>query len=423
MTTISSSQNVNIRPNVEQLKSFDDTASTTQARPAHDDKKAQAALAALVTGQQAAPRGNAFAQAQTIELASPKVSAEAPKVAQEVMQGVEHEQEKQSHLSEDPGMAAAVGTLLQQFSAAPKPVAGTQDARQAERSGSVDPNSAEAASGSTHLLFGDGAQDHMFNVILKATEMLQESRQADVKMQGMMVQVSRAAAQSQADSMIKQGQDMMAGAVSGGVLQGAMATAGAVQQFRGLNTRAGSIENELKPAAEMRKFDSEQMSALRGKNKPMMSEDEVSSVDVKRSNGETASLSVENSGQQLSNEHAQVLSQEQPGRKHRMEMHSLDHQQNEITADRMRMTGSLIGTAGGIAKSQAEGIAGMEQNNDRATQTMAQNAEQVSSSDANARHESAQQMRDMMQKMHDLASQVNNNNAAVAGQIASNLKA
>jgi invasin C len=155
----------------------------------------------------------------------------------------------------------------------------------------------------------------------------------------------------------------------------------------------------------------------------MMSEDEVSSVDVKRSNGETASLSVENSGQQLSNEHAQVLSQERAGRTHRIEMHDIDHKQNEITADRMQTQGKLVDMAGGIAKSQAEAISGMQQNNDRAVQTMAQNAEQVSSSDANARHDSAQQMREMMQKMHDAAMQVNNNNTAVAGQIASNLKA
>jgi invasin C len=421
MTTISTPNQVNVRQKVEQLMPFDSSTSLTKVRPSHDDKKAQEALAALVTGQQAA-RGHANVSAQAVELAPPKVSAEAPKVAQEIMRGVEHEQENQSRLSEDPTTAAAVGTLLQQFTAAPRPVAGTQDARQAERAGAVDPHSPEAASGSTRALFGGGTQDDMINVILMVTEALQEARQADVKMQGTMVQVSRQAAQSQADSMVRQGQDMMAGAVSGGALQGAMAIGGAAQQFRGLNTKSASIDNELKPASELRKFDSEQMSSLRGKDKPLLSEDEASHVDVKR-NGETVRHSVESSGQQLSGEHAQVLSQDRAGRKHRVEMHDMAHEQNKIKAEKMQTQGSLLHTAGTIAKSQAEGVAGMEQNNDRAVQTMAQNNEQVASATGNAHHDSQQQMRDLMQKMHDAAMQVNNNNSAVASQVAGNLKA
>ncbi|KVM73924.1 hypothetical protein WJ60_06310 [Burkholderia ubonensis] len=392
------------------------------ARSAHKDPAADAALASLVIGHQVATK-DAGAAAQPVQLAQlepPKVPADDPGVVKTVLQGVEHEQERQSELSENPGVAIAVGSLLQQFSGA-RPAAGAHDTTQSNRVGDVGTQSSAAAS-SAGSLFGDSVQDQMVAVMLQVTQALQKDRQGEVQMQGKMAMISRQAAQSQADSLVRQGNDMLAGAVSGGVLQGSMATMGGVQQFRGLNTRASSIENKLKPAAQERLIDRSQMAQLRGKDMPVLSEHEASRVSVKQQSGEVVDFSIDGSGGRLSAEHETVLSEDRAARQHKIEMHGLDHESNLVVADRQRLTGSLIDTAGAIAKNQADAISGMEQNRDRAVQTMAQSTEQVATTDANARHESAQQLRDMMQKMHEVAMQVNNNNAAVAGAIAGNLK-
>jgi invasin C len=242
-------------------------------------------------------------------------------------------------------------------------------------------------------------------------------------MQSKMVTLQRQAAMSQAGSLERQGQAMLSGAIGGGVLLGALSVGGGAMQLKGLNTRADSIRTELRPQAELKKFDYEQQLALRGRNAPTLAEGGAPNVDLRRPNGETVRLSVEPGGDRLSDEHASVLSEERAARQYRIDMHGINHQENEIVGAKQQNIGATVNVAAMVAKNQAEGISGLAQSNERAQQALEQNNEQTTGSTANGDHENAQRMHEMMQKMHDLALQVSNANGGVASQVASNLRA
>ncbi|KVD78021.1 hypothetical protein WS62_29800 [Burkholderia sp. ABCPW 14] len=383
--------------------------------------QADAGLVELIGGATVAGAATQ-AEVSSVDLASPRLSADKPQVQQEVVAGLKREQENQDRLGQDPSVAIAVGTLLQQFTVTPKGAEAKQEGRQADRANDIASTGTDGANKQVASLFGNSAAEQAFSVILQVTTALQGARQSELQMQSSMTMVQHNAAVAGADAIKAQGQAMLTGAISGGVLQGSLATMGAVQQYRGLNTRASSVENELKPKAELQRFDREQSFELRGKSKPTLGDDEVTQLDAKREGGVSVSHTIEHSGDSLSEEHSQVLSQERPARQHRIEMHDINHQSNEIVAERQRTTGSLLDTSAAIAKNQAEGISGMQQSNARAEQTLAQNTEQVAGTAASAHQDRAQQMRELTQKLHDAAMQVNNAQAGVAGQVASSLK-
>lgn len=356
------------------------------------------------------------------DLTPPAISADAPKVAHEVAHGVAKMQEKQKELTQNPSVAMSVDMLLDQFGGASSPPEVNRRQAKAERVDNVSGESGarKISEGGT---FGSGVQDEMFNVLLKIAAELRKAQKSELRMQSKMVAIQRQASMSQASSLERQGQDMLGGAISGGVLLGALSVGGAAMQFKGLNTRADSIQNELKPRVELKKFDHEQELAMRGRTGPIVAETESPSIDLNRPNGETVRLSVEPGGNRLSEEHSSVLSEEQAARRYRMDMHDINHQQNDIIGIKQQSIGSTINTSAMIAKNQAEGISNMAQSNERAQQALEQNNEQTSSSTANGDHENAQRMHEMMQKMHDLALQVNTANGGVASQVASNLRA
>lgn len=357
-----------------------------------------------------------------VELASPRLSADMPQTRQEVLDGLRREQENQSRLAQDPGMAVAVGTLLQHFTTTPRGREAQQEGRQTERTTEIASAGMGAASRQAVSLFGNGAAERAFSVILKVANALQDARHSELELQGRMTVVQRDAAIAGADAIRAQGQAMLTGAISSGVLQGTLTVAGAIQQFRGLNTRASSIENELKPKAELQRFDRGQSFELRGKNMPVLGDDGGSQLEVTQEGGSSVRHSIERSGDRLNAEHTQVLGQDRAARQHRSEMHGINHQSNEILVGRQQTTGSLLDTSAVIAKNQAEAISGMQQSNARAHQTLEQNAEQVAGVASNAHQENAQKMRELTQKLHDVAVQVNNAQASVADQVASSLK-
>ncbi|VVE36798.1 Invasin IpaC [Pandoraea horticolens] len=356
------------------------------------------------------------------DLKPPTVSADTQKVAREVAHGVAKMQEKQKELSQNPSVATSVDMLLNQFgSASSRPDVSQRQAEAAR----VDDVAAERGAGNASAggTFGSGVQDEMFNVLLKIAAELRKAQKSELAMQSKMVTIQRQAAMSQASSLERQGQDMLGGAISGGVLLGALSVAGGAMQMKGLNTRADSIQTELKPQAELRKFDAEQQFAMRGRNGPTLAETESPRIDLNRPNGETVRLSAAPGGDRLSEEHTSVLSEERATRQYRIDMHDINHKQNEIIGTKQQNVGSAVSTSAMIAKNQAEGISSMAQSNERAQQALEQNNEQTSSSTANGDHENAQKIHEMMQKMHDLAMQVNTANGGVASQVASNLRA
>ncbi|SIT44964.1 hypothetical protein BN2475_510040 [Paraburkholderia ribeironis] len=327
-----------------------------------------------------------------VKLSTPKIPADAPQFLARVAEGIKRELGNQSCLSEIPRMAGVIGTIMQ-FTSQPTGGEVKHESRQPERRATLTRVGAESSPSSVGSLFGESAFDRAFLVMLDLANALQESRRAETTLEGKMAVMMRAAAETSAQATKAQGREILLGAAAGSGLQTALVGMGAQRQFSGLKIKANSIENELKPQAELRRFDREQSFELRGAG-----------------------------GAKLKDEHASVLSQESPERQHRIDMHGINHQKNEIIGDRLRAQGMVLDALGGISKTMTDGVTGTMVHNLRAQQTLAEHDERVTASVSDAHRQHAQKMQDMTQKILEIAMNTANDNAAVASQVASGIK-
>ncbi len=251
---------------------------------------------------------------------------------------------------------------------------------------------------------------------------MQKNVQSDLAMQGKLTMLAHDAMMSAAAQDRSIGAAQMTAAIAGGALQATTSLGGAMQQMKSLSTKSMSIEKELKPQAELKQFHAEQALELRGINKPVLSNDEVSHVKIKRDTGETVRHEIDHGGERMSDEHASVLAQEAPARQHRIDMHGMRHEENLVKAGRQQMKGDLLQSGGQIGKNQIDGASAQQQGADRAEQKEDENAQQTAMAAASTRDEAAHRSREAAQKAIDAAkSQVANDNA-VAAQVAGNLR-
>ncbi|KWK77682.1 IpaC/SipC family type III secretion system effector [Burkholderia ubonensis] len=365
----------------------------------HDSKKApnqaDAALVAIVGGHELRRHGATVA-GEKIQLTPPKVSTRSRDVGALTVNGMVKQQDRLT-TTQDPRVSGMHGALAQQHAAM-----GT------------------AAGASSGFSF---ATDAAFDAMLALDMAEQKDVQADVAMQGKLVTLAHDAMLSAAQEDRNIGDAQMTAAIAGGALQAATALGGAYQQMKGLNTKSMSIENELKPQAELKQFHSEQSFELRGLNKPVLANEEMSSVQVKGESGETRRFDIDEGGEQLSTEHQNVLAQDGPARQHRIEMHGIRHEQNGINATRRQVKGDLINAGGQVGKNAIEGASAEQQGADRAEQKEDESAQQTAMATANAREEAAHRGREAVQKAIEAAKNQVNNNNAVASQVAGNLRA
>ncbi|MCS6469860.1 IpaC/SipC family type III secretion system effector [Burkholderia thailandensis] len=367
--------------------------------------RAEAALAAVV-GERVSPRRDAGAGAQRVELAQPKPAAQTRATDRRTVSGMEREHRRLA-ASQMPAVTGMHEALVQRH---------------------VSPGGAKTpGEGGATRVGGDAprfsfAEDKAFDAMIALGIAMQKNVQSDLVMQGKLTTLAHDAMMSAAAQDRSIGAAQMTAAIAGGALQAATSLGGAVQQMKGLGTKSMSIEKELKPQAELKQFHAEQALELRGINKPVLSNDEVSHVKVKRETGESVRHEIDPGGERMSDEHASVLAQAAPARQHRIDMHGMRHEQNLVKAGRQQMKGDLIQSGGQVGKNQIDGASAQQQGAERAEQKEDESAQQTAMAAASARDEAAHRGREAAQKAIDAAkSQVANDNA-VAAQVAGNLR-
>ncbi|AIO68496.1 IpaC/SipC family type III secretion system effector [Burkholderia oklahomensis] len=368
--------------------------------------RADAALAAVV-GARVSPQRDADAGAQRVELTQPKPAAQTLAMDRQTVSGIEREH-KRLAASQMPAVTGMHDALVQRH------------ASLADAKASGDEAPRAAAGGPQRFSF---ASDKGFDALLAFGVALQKNVQSDLVMQGKLTMLAHNAMMSAAEQDRRIGAAQMTAAITGGVLQATTSLGGAVQQMRGLNTKAGSIENELKPQAELKKVHAEQSLELRGVNKPVVSSDGASHVNVKHDTGKTTRHEINQGGDGVSDEHTNRLMKEAANRQHTIDMQGARHEQNQLKAGHQQMKGDLTQSSGQISKNVIDGSSAQQQGADRAEQRMDESAQQTAMAMASARDEAAHRSRDAAQKALDAAkSQIANSNA-VAAQVAGNLRA
>ncbi|KVN16186.1 MULTISPECIES: IpaC/SipC family type III secretion system effector [unclassified Burkholderia] len=374
--------------------------------------RADAALAAAV-GERVSQQRDAGPGEPRVELAQPKPAAQTRATDRRTVSGMEREH-KRLAASQMPAVRNMLDALVQRHAPPADAKAGGEGAK---RVGDDAPRA--TANEPQRFSF---AEDKAFDAMLALGIAMQKNVQSDLVMQGKLTTLAHDAMMSAAAQDRSIGAAQMTAAIAGGALQAATSLGGAVQQMKGLSTKSMSIEKEMKPQAELKQFHAEQALELRGVNKPVLQNDAVSHVKVKRDTGEAARHEIDPGGERMSDEHASVLAQEAPARQHRIDMHGMRHEQNLVKASRQQMKGDLIQSGGQIGRNQIDGASAQQQGADRAEQKEDESAQQTAMAAASARDEAAHRGREAAQKAIDAAkSQVANDNA-VAAQVAGNLR-
>ncbi|ONC26342.1 hypothetical protein AQ914_04465 [Burkholderia pseudomallei] len=286
--------------------------------------------------------------------------------------------------------------------------------------GDTQDTTVSGADNTLHGLFSGG--DNMVNVILAVTEALQDSRQASVSEENTAISISYTASQNAASSIEQQGQEAMDGAITGSVLMGTMAFAGATQKFSALSDRETSLEDNIKTSSEMEQMTVEgglQLNSLDSVDKNLLGE---SDIELESDTGESFSAKTLDADE-LRDKEVQSMSDEEPGRKAVTEAHERADKVVNIGAARKDLRGELLSKGGEIGKSMADGVTSMEQSNSKSAETVSENTSQVATNSASSIHETQQQTTDLIAQVIEAAMQVSSNNSAVAGQVASNLRA
>ncbi|MGF6649484.1 invasin C [Paraburkholderia youngii] len=327
-----------------------------------------------------------------VKLAKPEIPVDTPQFLACVAEGIKREIGTQNFRSEIPRMAGVIGTIMA-FTSQPTAREIKHELRQPEHPATLTRVGAENSPSSVGSLFGESAFERAFEVMLDLTNALQESRRAENALEGKMAMMMRAAAETSAQATQAQGREILLGAAAGSGLQIVLAGLGAQRQFSGLRIKANSIENQLRPQAELRRLDRELSLELRGAG-----------------------------GGRLEDEHANALSQENSERQHRIDMYDIKHKKDEIIGDRLRTQGTVFDALGGISKNLTDGVTGTMVHNFRAQQTLAENDEKVTASVSDAHLQNAQKIEAMTEKILEIAMNAANDNAAVASQVASGIK-
>ncbi|MEX3846688.1 IpaC/SipC family type III secretion system effector [Paraburkholderia sp. BR10882] len=318
-----------------------------------------------------------------VKLSKPSVQVDAPQFQTRIVERLKREMGDCHKLSNIPCMTGVMAKIMQ-LTSLPLDGAVKHESRETGTTGSL------CGVGS---LFGESAVETAFLTMIDVANALQMSKRAETELEGKMAVKMRAAAEASAQATKAQGMEMLRGAIAGSVLQCGLVGMGAQRQFSGLKIKADSIENELKPQAELRRFDREQSSILRGEG-----------------------------GTKLHDEYASVLSQERAERECRIDMHGINHQTNELMGDRLRVQGTVLDATAGVLKTMVDGVTGTMVHNQLALQKFADNDETVAKSVSDAHRQNAQTMQDMTQKILEIAMNTANDNATVASQVASAIK-
>ncbi|QHQ28231.1 IpaC/SipC family type III secretion system effector [Xanthomonas albilineans] len=286
--------------------------------------------------------------------------------------------------------------------------------------GALIDSAAKDVAGSRGRLSGFLMGEADVDVLLMMSAEWQKAQVADRRLQSEMTTLASKAAVAQSDSQIAAGNDAFASAVSASALSAGMQVMGTVvrvgalnkehaslkvntQNAQDSNTRENLINRELRSAQAIRPSEINEVTVGSGVERRTLrlEEDQVriTARDQARLS-ETAVMSGSRAGD-ASTQHA--LNQRAWGRDY-------------AKADLWRMGGD-------VSAKMVDGMGQMEQSKERAQQTIDQNQQEVSRSNASLHEESARQSRAIAQEMHTITNQLINNISSVAARVASNLRA
>jgi len=364
------------------------------------EAKSTAAVAAAIAGAREA-RGMASA---LIELTPPA----NPRVSRETLQALNGTLERLVQEAGSPHAQASAGGLQAQ--------AGKGVGKPAKSDASDDAGS----------LFGNSAVDDGFDVLIAMTTTLQSTSVAYQKMGASMAVAELKVTQEQAQKIVEQGEDELAGAIGGACLQISMSVGGMMSEFKGLKINKDSLDEQMGRANRGEegalKLEQSLVSPSQGV------QDEVREVRLERRTptGETAAedsvmAEVAPSPSEPTWKHTQTVAKETARMRARNSTYRVNHEQNFIRQRRWEARAQLLTTLGYATSRVVEKEGDNEAKRDHAAETMDGRLAELCGTLATAHRDNAQKERsveaDLLAAVRALMSQQTELGSVVASKI------
>ncbi|WP_407973178.1 IpaC/SipC family type III secretion system effector (plasmid) [Burkholderia pyrrocinia] len=275
-------------------------------------------------------------------------------------------------------------------------------------------------------LFGNSAVDDGFDVLIAMTTTLQATSVAYQKMGASMAVSELKVTQEQAQKIVDQGEDELAGAIGGACLQISTSVGGMLSEFKGLKINKDSLEEQMGRANRSEEGALKMEQSLVGPNQSV--QEEVREVRLERSAHagaeqaeEGVTVEVEPSPQEPTWKHSQTVAKETARMRARNSTYRVNHEQNFIRQRRWEARGQLMTTIGYATSRVAEKEGDNEAKRDHAAETMDGRLAELCGTLATAHRDNAQKERsveaDLLAAVKALMSQQSELGSVVASKI------
>jgi len=314
-----------------------------------------------------------------------------------------------------PTLASNQNITLTDLAAIALPIASGRDVV-----GNAFANSLASASGHDHdKAAGFMMDDAQIDVLLLMSAAWQKAQIADRKLESEMTTLATDAATNQAQSQIAAGEDAFASAVGASALNVGMQVTGAVTRVRALNKEHASLKINTQNAQDSHARENMINRAVRSTEAVRASE--INTVTV-GSGAQTRTLRLEEDMLRTPAAHAATMSEGAMLSASRSTDLSTRHALNQRTWGREYAKADLWRMGVDVSAKMVDSVGQMEQSNEHGHQTIEQNQQEVSRSDASLHEESARQNRAIAQEMHNITNQLISNIGSVAAQVAGNIR-
>ncbi|EDS99752.1 hypothetical protein BamIOP4010DRAFT_6733 [Burkholderia ambifaria IOP40-10] len=297
------------------------------------------------------------------------------------------------------------------------------------KSDATDASSGSDASDGAGSLFGNSAVDDGFDVLIAMTTTLQSTSVAYQKMGASMAVAELKVTQEQAQKIVEQGEDELAGAIGGACLQVSMSVGGLMSEFKGLKINRDSLDEQMGRANRGEegalKLEQSLVSPSQGV------QDEVREVRLERRVPATGAGSeavedsvmaqVAPSPSEPTWKHSQTVGKETARMRARNSTYRVNHEQNFIRQRRWEARAQLLTTLGYASSRVVEKEGENEAKRDHAAETMDGRLAELCGTLANAHRDNAQKTRsveaDLLAAVRALMSQQTELGSVVASKI------
>lgn len=278
-------------------------------------------------------------------------------------------------------------------------------------------------------------------LLVAANALMLSLSQSETQLSSRLSLVSFEATKMTAASLVREGTDMLSGAVSQAALQLGITAVGAKKEHSGIQNERGALKNN---AAKMQSLSTEASSiqrSLNAQNHVKLGADQVdglSKLDLKGPNprantaglsspdvldGNISSVDLGASHKSLSAEHKAVLEGRLESINYDRGNEELVFGDNKLKANDKRMVGNAIshssGVVGGVASSGGQYSATLE----RSEQQISEASSRLSNSAADESKEASRKSKELLQELLRVMADINSSKNATNSQIAGNIRA